>query len=547
MQPYKKLQQDRNRSEELERDIIGHGTWLDSTAANIISREDSLQREAERLKVESGLGASGIPHIGSLADGARAYGLKLALEQAGRKATYIAFSDDRDGLRKVPEGFPSDLEKFLGHPVNKIPDPFGCHASYADHMSALLRDALDTCKMQYEFISSAEAYRQGLFDEQIHKILTQSGKIGQMIRDEVGQEKFVGALPYFAVCADCGRIYTTYATEYLPEERKVLYECRGMEVRGRQLPGCGLKGEEDIRKSEGKLAWKVEFAARWAALGIHVEAYGKDIADSVRTNDRVSEEILGWPAPFHIRYEMFLDKGGRKISKSVGNVLTPQIWFRYGSPQSLLLLMFKRVIGTRTLSVDDIPRYMREFDYLEDVYFGKTPVEDSRELAKLKGLYEYCELMNPPDRPGLHVPYNLLVFLTKVAPKQSGTQYVIEKLREYDYQTSEQTGDLIQRIGYAQAWAEDFGEIAETKVEVGEKERKAIQDLVTIIEQENDEKALQNAIFSTAKSHSLRVGDFFRLLYQILVGAPQGPRLGPYIMAMGRDNVVEALKRSTSN
>lgn len=517
---------------------------MDKTALRIIEREKRLQRRDKPLRVESGLGASGIPHIGSLADGARAFGLKLALEEAGTEATYIAFSDDRDGLRKVPEGLPPELERYLGHPVNEIPDPFDCHPSYGDHMSALLREALDICGIQYEFTSGAEAYRQGLFDQQIHMILSEAERIGEMIRTEIGQEKYVEALPYFAVCQNCGKIYTTHATRYLPEERRVLYECRGMEVRGRKLGGCGFSGEADISKAEGKLAWKVEFAARWAALRIHVEAYGKDIADSVRINDRVCKEILNWPAPFHIQYEMFLDKGGKKISKSAGNVFTPQVWFRYGSPQSLLLLMFKRVTGTRTLGVDDIPKYMSEFDHVEDVYWAKAATDNPAERAKLRGLYKYCWMMRPPDKPSVHVPYNLLVYLAKVAPRATAQQYVVEKLIEYGYEVDEQTPDLNQRIRYAQAWAEDFHEITETRVQLGEDERQAIQELAAIIRKEDDENVLQNAIFATARKHSLSAKGFFRLLYQILIGTPEGPRLGPYILAMERENVAEALSRA---
>ncbi len=530
----------------LEKPIIGHGTWLDKTAERILEREKRLGRESQVLKVESGLGASGIPHIGSLADGARAYGLKLALEEAGQKALYVAFSDDRDGLRRVPQDFPSELETFLGHPVNEIPDPFSCHSSYGDHMSALLREALDTCKIEYEFISGAEAYRQGLFDEQIHQILSKAEKIGEMIRDEVGQEKYVETLPYFAVCENCSRIYTTHATKYLPDEKKLLYECRGMELKGKQLEGCGYKGETNIRAAKGKLAWKVEFAARWAALGIHVEGYGKDIADSVRINDKICEEILKWSAPFHIRYEMFLDSGGKKISKSAGNVFTPQVWFRYGSPQSLLLLMYKRVIGTRIVGADEIPSYMRELDSLEDIYFGKTTLTDKRDLEKLRGLYRYCWLMNPPDRPSLHIPYNFMVFLARVAPKGSEEQYVLDKLKEYDYDVDPQSANLLQRIRYAQAWAADFSGIVETRIIIDNKEKEAIRDLVTIIRAERDENTLQNAIFTTAKKHSIQVREFFKILYEILIGTGEGPRLGPYIVAMGQENVAEALSRALS-
>ena len=378
--------------------IIGHGTWYDKMAAKIIERERKLGRSLKMIRTEMGLGASGFPHIGSLGDAARAYAVTLALREQGYKSELIAFCDDKDGLRKVPAGLPESLEKYIGFPVTDIPDPFGCHKSYGEHMSSLLLEALDKCGIEYRYMSARDVYSRGLLNNEIRAILSNAKKVGEIVREEVGQERYVEILPYFPVCEKCGRIYTTKALEFFPKENKVSYVCEGMEVKGKWIEGCGYKGEADITKGEGKLSWKGEFAARWKALDIRFEAYGKDIADSVRINDRISREILHYEHPMHAKYEMFLDKSGRKISKSAGNVFTPQVWFRYGSPQSLMLLMLKRFVGTRTLDVTDIPSYMNEFDQLEDVYFGKKMIKDEKEREKLKGLYLYCWALKPPKK-----------------------------------------------------------------------------------------------------------------------------------------------------
>jgi len=296
------------------------------------------------------------------------------------------------------------------------------------------------------------------------------------------------------------------------------------------------------------LSWKGEFAARWKALDIRFEAYGKDIADSVRINDRICREILRFEPPSHARYEMFLDKGGRKISKSAGNVFTPQVWFRYGSPQSLLLLMLKRFVGTRTLDVSDIPHYMNELDNLEDVYFNKKATNDDKELVKLRGLYEYCWVMDPPDEPSVHVPYNLMAFLVKMAPKECLNEFVTEKLQSYGYLKKDQDADafLARRIEYALNWVSDFEEIKEATVSLADEEKKAITALIAVLTIEDAPDKIQNAIFSAAKSNGLKPGTFFRTLYSILLGASQGPRLGPYILAMGKQNVIAALRRALS-
>ncbi|MCW3977168.1 MAG: lysine--tRNA ligase [Candidatus Bathyarchaeota archaeon] len=525
--------------------IIGHGTWFDKTALRIVERERKLGRSLDLIRTEMGIGISGIPHVGHVGDAARSYGVSVALMAQGYGSELVAFADDKDGLRKVPAGLPKSLEKYLGFPVREIPDPYKCHGNFAEHIKLLLVDALDRCGVQYRIVSGAEMYEKGLLANEIKAILENAKKVGAIIQEEVGQEKYEAALPYFAVCSQCGRIYTTRSYEFLPNEGKVLYACEGMEVKGQWFDGCGHKGEADYRKGEGKLVWKVEFAARWKALDIRFEAYGKDIADSVRVNDRICREILKWDPPTHVQYEMFLDKSGKKISKSAGNVFTPQVWFRYGSPQSLVLLMLKRFVGTRSLSVVDIPQYMSELDELEDIFFGKKRVTDTKERAKLTGLYKYCWWLKPPDNPRIHVPYNLLVYLVRVAPTDSELDYVTQKLLEYGYLEEEKLSpDLDQRIRYARNWARDFEEIKETEMTLSDQERSATKTLIAALQSEADETQIQTAIFNIAREHNVKPRRFFKTLYTMLLGVTEGPRLGPYIVAMGRANVIDALDRA---
>lgn len=528
--------------------IIGRGTWYDKMAARVIERERKLGRSLGLIKTEMGIAASGFPHIGNLGDAARSFAVTLALKEQGYSSELVAFSDDKDGLRKVPVGLPKSLEEHLGRPVTDIPDPYGCHKSFGEHMTSLLLEALDECGIEYRFMSGTEVYRKGLFNEEIRTVLLNAKRIGEIVKKELGQEKFLEALPYFAVCENCGRIYTTKSHDFLPEENKVLYVCEGMEVKGRWLEGCRHKGEVDYRKGLGKLSWKGEFAVRWKALDIRFEAYGKDIADSVRVNDRICREIFKWEPPAHAKYELFLEKSGRRLSKSTGVVFTPQTWFNYGSPQSLMLLMLKRFVGTRTLAVTDIPSYMNELDQLEDVYFGERAVKDKRELAKLQGLYTYCWVMNPPEKPSIHVPYDLLVFLAKMAPKGREQGFISEKLQGYGYLKENQTltGNLKKRVGYASNWVKDFEEMKPV-ISLTEEEKEAIEELIRVLEVKDAAEEIQNAVFNTAKKHDLKPRSFFKTLYRILIGEPRGPRLGPYISAMGRQNVINVLRKALSN
>jgi lysyl-tRNA synthetase class 1 len=493
-----------------------------------------------------GLGASGFPHIGSLGDAARSNAVSLALKDLGYNSELIAYCDDKDGLRKVPAGLTNaDLEKYLGYPVSGIPDPFGCHESYGKHMSSLLLDALDKCGIQYKYYSANEVYKKGLLLKEIRDLLTGAQKVGQIVKEEVGQETYTEVLPYFAICEKCGHLYTTRAYTFDSKTDKVSYKCVGLEIKGKLIPGCGHEGEMDIKSGNGKLTWKSEFAARWRALDIRFEAYGKDIADSVRINDRISCEVLDFEPPSHAKYEMFLDKGGKKISKSAGNVFTPQVWLQYGSPQSLLLLMLKRFVGTRSIDVSDIPLYMNELDGLENVYFDKKQL-NQKETARLKGIYQYCWAMKPPEKPSIHVPYNLLAFLVKMAPNECLHDYIAEKLQTYGYLQKNQKIDenLAKRIEYTKNWSHDFEEIKETNVTLNTEAKKAITELLQNLADADDSDKIQNTIFNAAKNNGLKPGEFFKTLYTILMGATQGPRLGPYVLAMGKQNVSQALERA---
>ena len=522
-----------------DKKIIGKGTWIDKLAFELIEREKSLGRNLELLKVESGLGASGVPHIGSLGDAVRAYGVKMALENLGYKSELIAYSDDLDGLRKIPEGFPKSLEEHLAKPVSLIPDPYGCHDSYGMHMSSILLDGLDKVGIEYKFRRAIDTYKQGLLGEQIHTILQNSTKIGEKISELVGQEKYQKYLPYFPVCANCNRLYTAEAIEYIVDERKVKYKCHDAEISSKKIKGCGHEGEADITKDLGKLAWKVEFAARWSAFDIRFEAYGKDIMDSVKVNDWVADEILKTPHPHHVKYEMFLDKGGKKISKSLGNVVTAQKWLEFGSPKSILLLLYKRITGARELGFEDIPSLMNEYNELEDIYFGRIKVDNEAKLTKSKGLYEYVNLLNPPKQSGIHVNYRLVIELAKIF-KENRTERVMKKLLDYGVIKSPDP-EIEKLIENAGNFADQYDEQEKTQVEIDDVAKKALKILLDALEDEEEPEDIQNTIYQIAKSNSVQPKDFFKILYQIILGTSRGPKIGPFISDIGRKKVSKML------
>ena len=535
--------------------VIGKGTWIDKVADTLIKREKKLGRNLSLIRVESGLGASGIPHIGSMADAVRAYGIALALQNFGFKSELVAYSDDMDGLRKIPQGLPNWLQDHIARPVSTIPDPFGsCHASYGMHMSSLLLDGLDRAGIKYVFQSGSEAYRQGILTKQIDTILKNRIKLGQKIAEFVGQDKYTEVLPYFPICSSCGRLYTAVAQEYLPDERKVAYVCRGGRIGKEEIKGCGNKGEADTTKGEGKLAWKVEFAARWQALDIRFEAYGKDIMDSVRVNDWIADEILSYPHPLHVKYEMFLDKTGKKISKSSGNVLTPQMWLRYGTSESILLLLFKRIAGTRHIGLDDVPALMDEYDYYEDVYFGKISEGNLAKVTKTKGIYEYINKLNPPKQADPHIPYRFLAQQASIFPPDDDNrdEKVFNRLLKYGMvKEKKRIDNVMHKIQLASNWGYDImAKDEKFELQLSDLHRKAVQELIEAIrsfkglpDSPDSSKDLQSKVFSIARANGIEPKEFFALLYRMFLNADRGPRIGNYLLDLGIERATSLLKR----
>jgi lysyl-tRNA synthetase class 1 len=341
------------------------------------------------------------------------------------------------------------------------------------------------------------------------------------------------------VCANCGRLYTATSHQYIAEEKKIKYKCIDATIGSKQLKGCGHDGIADITKDLGKLPWKVEFAARWHAFDIRFEAYGKDIMDSVKVNDWVAEDILNFPAPTHVKYEMFLDKGGKKISKSLGNVLTSQAWLRYGTPKTILLLLYKRITGAREVGIDDIPSLMEEYNELENIYFGKTKVDNVAKLTRSKGLYEYVNLLNPPKSPAPYVNYRLLIQLCKIF-RENRIALVTKKLVEYG--TIKESGPEIENlITLAGNYADDYDNPTKVEVQLNNISRQALGQLVKILGSEDEPSDLQNMIYQIAKDSGMQPKDLFKMLYQIILASDRGPKIGPLILDIGRKKVADSI------
>jgi lysyl-tRNA synthetase class 1 len=271
--------------------------------------------------------------------------------------------------------------------------------------------------------------------------------------------------------------------------------------------------------------------------------------DSVRVNDWVSDEVLAFPHPFHVKYELFLDRTGKKISKSVGNVLTPQKWLRYGTPESLILLFFKRIVGTRVIGLEEIPSLMNEYDFYEDIYFGKIREENSAKLAKINGIYQYVNHLEPPKFPEVHVPFEFLIQQASLFPLEERVEKVFQRLVKYNM-AGEKTNGLIRRITLASNWIEDKITHRRQVVDISlsPNERRALDQLIDTLrsyigseDKPDTPLILQTKIFEIARSNSIQPKEFFKLLYKLILHTDKGPRLGNYAVDLGLQRTCEIL------
>jgi lysyl-tRNA synthetase, class I len=522
--------------------------WADKIAREVVEKEKKLQRTKD-FRTEMGLGASGIPHVGSAGDGVRSFVVNLALRATGNDCEFIAFSDDRDGLRKVPHGFPASLSNEIGKPVSRIDDPFGCHKSFALHISSLLIEGFNKLGVTFTLRRANEEYEKGTFDNEIMEILSRAKEVGEIIKEAVGQTKYTEQLPFLPICAQCGRIYTTRA--YAFDGNKIRYRCdlsfvgkdstTGQAI---EIKGCGYEGETDVRG--GKLAWKVEFAARWRALRINYEAYGKDILDSVRCNDAICRRILGYEPPVHSFYEMFTERSGKKISKSAGNVFTPQMWMKYASPESLRLLFLKKLATTRVVDPDAIPSYMDEVDELAKVYFNEVRVKNEKELRHMKRLYEYVYFLGTPKaRPAINVHYNMLAELLNIAKERESAKRILQRTGHVPLQLSaEEADELDRRLYYVGNWLVDtVREERVEKFELSSEQRASLEALIRELRNsEWSEEALNTRLFELAKECDLSQNQFFEGVYLTLLNNKRGPRLAQLIMGLGLKHVANTLE-----
>jgi lysyl-tRNA synthetase class 1 len=484
---------------------------------------------------ETGYGPSGLPHIGTFQEVARTTYVRRAYEllTGGAPTRLISFSDDMDGLRKVPDNLPNGemLRANLGKPLTRIPDPFGRFESFAHHNNAMLREFLDRFGFEYEFLSATDCYTSGRFDATLLKILANYDAVIDVILPTLGPERRATYAPFLPVCPKSGVVLQVPLV--------------GRDVVGGTVsyidPNDGEHMTVPVTGGAVKCQWKVDWAMRWVALGVDYEMAGKDLIDSVTLSSRIVR-ILGEKPPEGFNYELFLDANGEKISKSRGNGLTIDEWLTYASPESLAFYIYREPRKAKKLSFDVIPKSVDEYYQFLANFPGQPPEQ------KLGNPVFHIHEGAPPQ---VDLPISFALLLNLVVVASSDDRDVIWGfISRYVPGASPATHPELDRlVGYAIAYQRDF--IAPTLARRApiDVEAQALADLdarLAALPADADAEAIQFEVYEAGKTGGFEnLRDWFKAVYETLLGSSQGPRMGSFIALYGIGNtrrlIAEAL------
>ncbi len=499
------------------------------------------EQPGEAVLFETGFGPSGLPHIGTFAEVARTTWVRHAFEElTGWTGKLIAFSDDMDGLRKVPVNMPRPemLQEHLGKPLCQIPDPFDECESYSGYMNQKLREFLNAYGFEYHFQSSKEAYARGDFNDGLSVLLHKADAVKAIILPTMSAAKQQGWSPFFPICEHCGRIYSTRVTGYHPEDNTLDYACDKEEG---LVKSCGHSGSTSIHNGHVKVGWKVDWALRWYSYEIGYEMYGKDLIESAKLSGKITR-LMGKKPPAGFFYEMFLDEEGRKISKSVGKGLTIDTWVNYAPLESLLHYLFQNPKQAKRLFWGIVPKSVD--DYLTGLRGFPDMAEKKRPDSALWHMFEKGATV-PEYKTSIN--FSLINNLISAVGKDDA-QLMLDYLKRYDASAeaySDLLADLVQK---GMNYYRDFilpNKHFRTPTDEERQMLQRIHDQLAAYAGD-DEQEMQAIPFTVAKEHNVPPRDLFTMFYEVILGQDRGPRFGTFAKLVGKEHVLNLLSQVTA-
>ncbi|PQO24320.1 lysine--tRNA ligase [Rhodobacteraceae bacterium WD3A24] len=509
--------------------------WPFQEARRILKRYEAGPPTKGYVLFETGYGPSGLPHIGTFGEVARTTMVRRAFEVLSDIPTrLICFSDDMDGLRKVPSNVPNpeQMAEDLHLPLTKVRDPFGTHESFGAHNNARLRAFLDRFGFDYEFASSTEYYTSGKFDAALLTVLERFDEIMEIMLPSLGgveSERVNTYSPFLPVSPRTGKVLQVPTLERNLDKGTIVYE-----------EPDGEKVEVPVTGGHVKLQWKPDWGMRWAALGVDYEMYGKDLIPSAELSSKICAALGGRPPELY-NYELFLDENATKISKSKGNGLSMEDWLRYASPESLSYFMYLKPKTAKRLYFDVIPKAVDEYNQQLRAY----PDQDiDKRLANPVFHIHGGEV--PESR--MVVPFSMLLNLASVSAAEDKDR-LWGFIRRYAPEASaENNPDLDAAAEFAVRYFHDFVAPTRSFRAPDARERAAMEDLAAQLRAWDvglDAEALQSVVFAVGKAHGFEpLRDWFRALYEVLLGASQGPRFGGFIALYGVEETADLIERA---
>jgi lysyl-tRNA synthetase class 1 len=511
--------------------------WPYEEARKLLKRYPDGPPRGE-IVFETGYGPSGLPHLGTFQEVARTLMVRHALsELVDWPSRLIAFSDDMDGMRKVPPGVPGQdmMHAHLDQPLSLVPDPYGCgHDSYAAHNNNLLRQFLDRFGFDYEFLASSDCYRSGRFDETLKAVLRHHGAIMDVMLPTLGEERRRTYSPVLPISPESGKVLQVPVEVVDPEAGMVRYAD----------PATGREVEQSVLAGGAKLQWKVDWAMRWVALGVDYEMSGKDLIDSVTQSSKIAR-ILGARPPEGFNYELFLDENGEKISKTRGNGVTLDEWLTYAPEESLVFYLYREPRKAKQLSFGIIPRAVDEYQQFLATYPGQ-------EWDKRLG--NPVHHVHAGQVPEARMPLSFALLLNLVGVASTDDKDLLWGfVKRYAPEASPRTHpELDALIGHALAYFRDFVAGSLRRRPPDEREAAALRALDAKLAQMPEHASaedIQAEVYEVGKAAGFdNLRDWFRAIYETLLGTSQGPRMGSFIALYGLANsrrlIAEALSLS---
>ncbi|MBD3314024.1 lysine--tRNA ligase [Candidatus Woesearchaeota archaeon] len=521
--------------------------WADQIADEIINRKDFHYDKSKKVPefkefvVKTSASLSGVLHIGRLSDTIRSASVHKALLDAGVKSRLIWVSEDMDPLRKVPKGIPPEYEKYLGTPVTEVPDPDGCHKSYADHhREEYLRVIDQFVDSNMDKFSMREEYKKGNFREQIKKIIDNAENVKDILRKYRDSELPKGWSPFTPICENCGKIATPSITKF--EDGKVHYLCQDYKFQTTTAKGCGHKGVADPLKDPGKLMWKSEWASQWDRWNVCSEGAGKEYQvpnSAFWVNAEICEKVLEFPHPVPIFYEhLMIDN--KKMSASLGNVVYPSEWLEVATPELLRLFYNKRLMKTRSFSWTDLPKLYDEFDHLAELFSGNKKMDNVKKEEHIHRLFDISH--GKKARKPLKMRFSHAVLVSQLFEKE---QDMIDALKKTGHWEEDKKKEIIDRLDKANAWLRKYAPedaIYELQSDVSEEMRNNLSDkqkkalhLAADKARDNDytEEELHNEFYRICEELDIPIKDFFKGAYMVLLKRERGPKLASFILTLG--------------